>query len=144
MKTIGSSTKNHNKLTEGVKHMRHRIVSGTGLGNPSPEILDNNGVLYGPFVKFAMKFYFPDGFDFKIKDDEILIGFEPAYQYERLKIISINKDKDKSYIQNGKAWGGYGSQITKATRYYKDYKNKCKFTRFVDLWHNVLFSGNHK
>lgn len=122
--------------------MRHSMVSGTGLGNPDPVLLDNKGgKIDSEFAKDAFKTYFQeyDGFDFHITQDSITIGMEPAYQYERLKLVSIHKDKRKSYIQQGKAWGPYGSQIAKNTKVYGNYKNKSKFVKFVDRWHEVLF-----
>jgi len=123
--------------------MRHRIASGFGLGNPDPELLDNNGPKL-PTKKFAdeaIELYFKhwDGFDFHIDDDSIRIGIEPSYQDDPLKIISIQKDKQQSYIQTGKAWGGYGSQITSKTKHYNEYKYKSKFVKFVDKWHPILF-----
>lgn len=121
--------------------MRHRMVSGTGLGNPDEVLLDNQGAIDVKFAKEALDTYFSneEGFDFKITPNVVNVGLEPAYQYEKLKIISINKDKSKSYIQTGKAWGPYGSQIAKNTKVYADYKNKSKFIKFVDKWHSVLF-----
>jgi len=64
-----------------------------------------------------------------------MIGIVPAYQYEYLKIVYIAPEKENSYIENGRAWGSYGSQIGSTLRYYKDYKKKSKFIRFVDRWH---------
>ena len=119
--------------------MRHRIATGFGLGNPSKELLPNNGELPKRFIDAATYSFFPEGFDFKIESDQIAVGIEPAYQYDRLRIIAINRDKEKSYIQLGKAWGPYGSGIAKTTRTYGDYKNRSKFIRFVDIWHSFLF-----
>lgn len=125
--------------------MRHRIggVSAIGLGNPDPVLLDNKGTINKEFADEALKEYFSyeEGFDFQLNKDFVNIGIEPAYQYDRLKIISIQKDKSKSYIQTGKAWGPYGSQIAKNTKVYGDYKNKSKFIKFVDKWHAVLFGS---
>ena len=123
--------------------MRHRMVSGTGMGNPDPVLLDNQGSLPEVFAQEALEQYFPkeEGFDFKMTDDLVNIGIEPAYQYEQLKIISINKNKEDSYIMYGKAWGPYGSGIVRRVRHYKEYKHKSKFIRFIDKWHKEIFDA---
>ncbi len=124
--------------------MRHRIVSGTfGIGNADPELLNNKGEINKEFADDAIAVYFSkeEGFDFQIEKDSISVGIEPAYQYDKLKIIHINKDKTKSFIQRGRAWGPYGTGIAKITREYGFYKRKSKFTEFVDKWHPVLFGG---
>ena len=121
--------------------MRHRIVTGTGFGNSAPVLLDNKGTINALFALAALKEYFEheEGFDFQINKNYVNIGREPGYQYERLKIISIHKDKDKSFIQTGKAWGPYGSQIAQSKKHYSEYKYNSKFVKFVDKWHEVLF-----
>jgi len=121
--------------------MRHRIVTNIGLGNPDPVLLDNQGSINKEFGDEAIDAYFSkeEGFDFQIETDRITIGIEPAYQYERLKLVSINKNKINSFMKRGKAWGPYGSGIASNIKYYGDYKLNCKFTRFVDRWHPILF-----
>jgi hypothetical protein len=123
--------------------MRHRIVSGMGLGNPDEVLLENKGQINKEFADDAIASYFEDeeGFDFQVEEDSVTIGIEPAYQYDKLKIVQINKDKSKSYIQRGKAWGPYGSQIAKNTTVYGDYRKRSKFVKFVDKWHEVLFGS---
>lgn len=125
--------------------MRHRIASGIGLGNPAKEILDNKGKLPDVFCENALAKYFSNDqyFDFKINKKFIMIGVEPAYQYERLKIIKINEVKELSKITTGRAWGPYGTQVGSTTKYYYQYKLNCKFTRFIDRWHAYFF-GNKK
>ena len=125
--------------------MRHRIVQGTGLGNPDPALLNNYGEINLEFGEAAIKEYFDDigGIDYHVTEDFVNVGIEPAYQYQKLKIISISKNKDESYIQTGKAWGPYGSGIARNTKYYKEYKRNCKFTRFVDKWYPILFGGTN-
>lgn len=119
--------------------MRHRMASGTGLGNPSGEILNNSGTINKEMATEVIDLFFSKwgGIDYQIDDDGIKIGIEPTYQYEELKIIYIAKNKGNSYIQYGKAWGSYGSEIASTTRYYSDYKNKSKFIKFVDKWHKL-------
>ena len=121
--------------------MRHRIVTGIGFGNPAPVLLDNEGELPKKFADEAYDEYFKkfEGFDFKILKTRVDIGVEPGYQYEPLKIISINKDKRKSYICTGRAFGGYGTQLVTKTKFYIEYKYQCKFVRFIDKWHKELF-----
>lgn len=125
--------------------MRHRLVSGTGLGNPERAKLMNEGKLDNKFADEAMESYFKDhdGFDFQVTDEYVNVGIEPSYQDDPLLIISIDKDKNQSYIQRGKAFGGYGTRVVKTTKFYADYKLKSKFVRFIDKWHKELF-GNEK
>ena len=125
--------------------MRYRIGGGiTGLGNPDKALLDNSGSL-SPIIKEmlreAIDLYFKqwDGLDYDIQEDKIKFGIEPAYQYERLRIIVINRDKPTSHMREGYAWGGYGSDIASKYRFYSDYKRKGKFKKFVDKWHSKIF-----
>lgn len=125
--------------------MRHRmgIASYTGIGgNNSPVLLDNKGKINKIFAKDVLKTYFEHwgGFDYTISDEEIKVGIEPAYFGEDLLIVAICKDKRFSYIQTGHAFGYWGSGIRSKTKYYKDYKKNCKFVKFVDKWHDLLFN----
>lgn len=126
--------------------MRHRIIGNihTGLGNPAPEILPNTGDISRirkDFCDEAIELYFKEwgGFDYNIEPGRIVIGIEPAYMYQRQKIILIDKRKELSYIQTGYAFGAYGSGVRATKRYYEDFKYKCKFTKFIDKWHGILF-----
>lgn len=121
--------------------MKHRIANTTCFGDLQPVFLDNKGSIDELFAEDVLKSYFKkhEGLDFSIKDMSVDVGIEPTYQYDKLKIISINKIKGDSYLLDGIARGSYGTQISKTIRYYKDYKNKCKFINFVDKWHSVLF-----
>lgn len=121
--------------------MRHRMVSGFGFGNPDPVILDNKGKLHKVFADEVMDLYFQDfeGFDFKVTKKGVTVGVEPAYQFEKLRILHIDKDKGESYIWYGKSFGYYGSKIVGKPRFYKDYKLNSKFKRIVDKYHGVLF-----
>ncbi|MHA1676481.1 MAG: hypothetical protein ACTSU6_04815 [Candidatus Njordarchaeales archaeon] len=121
--------------------MHHRMATGFGLGNPNQPQLNNIGKINNDLAENAIALYFQEeeGFDFTINDNYIMIGFEPAYQNDKLKIICISKDKGESFVRTGKAWGAYGTQIASNTKQYKDYKNKSKFVRFVDRWHKGLF-----
>jgi len=125
--------------------MRHRIgiASLTGLGgNNSPCLLDNVGVL-DKSKKVVLKEFFKeydfDGCDYGMSENEFKFGIEPTYFGDDLIIISINKEKGKSYIQTGHAFGYYGTGIRSKVKYYKDYKKNGKFKRMVDKWHALLF-----
>jgi len=120
------------------------IAGMTGLGNPDSPLLNNKGKLFGPLKDFAddaVNLYFKDwgGCDYQWDQDRFTVGIEPAYQYERLKLVSINKDKGESFIQTGKAFGDYGSGIRSTTKKYNEYTKKSKFVRFIDKWHPKLF-----
>ena len=121
--------------------MRHRIASNTGLGNPDKALLDNKGKINKKFADAAIVEYFSkwEGFDFHVDKKRVTVGIEPTYQFDPLKIVSIHKDKSKSFTQTGRAWGYYGSKITSTTKTYSEYKYKSKFIRFVDEWHEKLF-----
>lgn len=137
--------------------MRHRMgmAASTGLGNPDPALLPNNwptNKRYNSLVRRclddAIKQYFTKDHgwlgvsawcDFGVGDDCVMMGQEPAYFGENLIVICIHRDKGKSYIRRGHAFGYYGSGIRSKYRYYKDYKLSSKFVRFVDRWHNILF-----
>jgi hypothetical protein len=127
------------------------VAACTGLGNPERCLLDNkwssnenlNNILKNMFEE-AMTLYFKDvtGFDFQIIESEnetsISFGFEPAYQFERLRIVKINTNKANSYLQQGKAFGAYGSGIRSTTKRYDQYKRQSKFIKFIDKWHKEL------
>ena len=126
------------------------IASSTGLGNPSPVLLKNqltNDISFNKKIKKMlsnaikqfplMKKY--NGCDFEIRNGKISFGIEPAYQYEHLELVCIQEDKNQSYQQRGYAHGAYGSDIASTMRFYKDYKYRSKFTKFVDKWHSFLF-----
>lgn len=122
--------------------MQRRLVTN-GFGANAPVLLDNKGAITinKEFADAALAAYFEKekGFDVHVADDHVDIGIEPTYQHDNLKLISINKDKAKSYIRRGTSMGPYGSQILDKTKTYGEYKRKCKFTKFVDRWHEVLF-----
>ena len=120
------------------------IASLTGLGNPASCLLTNNEKLIGnlkEMVKDAVEQYFKhwNGCDYDISPDEIKMGIEPAYMYENLKIITINREIGSSSIQTGHSFSFYGSGIRSRIKYYKDYKKNSKFKRFIDKWHELIF-----
>ena len=138
------------------KYMRHRmgIASMTGLGNPNSQIIDgrlSKSKKLNKIIKKCSKdayniFFVNTKIDFGHCDaqinfdmSEIRIGVEPAYMYEGLKIITICKKKEVSNFMTGYAWGVYGSDISSTTMYYSEYKNKSKFVKFVDNWHDKIF-----
>lgn len=132
--------------------MKHRIIGNiiTGLGNSSQCLLNNqwsnndnfNEILKQCFEE-AIKTFKPikdfGGLDFSINNHMISFGFEPAYKYQNLYIININlKDITHSYLRTGFAFGYYGSNIVNNYKFYKDYKNKCKFIKFIDKWYKKI------
>ena len=134
--------------------MRHRIGGqNTGLGNPNPEILENkwskderlNKVLKAMF-KEVIPLYFSKwgGVDFKIRENRIEFGIEPAYQYEKLLFITIDRNINESRYTSGIAWGAWGSELAIKERYYGDYKYKSKFCKFIDKWHKKIYVENNK
>lgn len=119
--------------------MQRRLVNN-GFGANAPVLLNNTGKLNNEFADDALKEYFKDeGCDYQVTDEMVNVGIEPTYQGDPLRIISINKDKSKSYILTGQAFGPYGSGIRSTKKTYAEYTNKCKFVKFVDKWHGVLF-----
>jgi len=74
--------------------------------------------------------------------DEVRIGIEPSYQFESLKMITINHNKDYSAFTTGKSFSDWGTGIRKTEKRYKDYKSNCKFVRFIDKWHPILYGKN--
>lgn len=131
----------------------HRMVTGTGFGNPNKALMNNErskdeslNTTIKEMLTEAIDIWFKDyeGCDFGIGVDDtavaVMFGIEPSYQYDPLKVYTVfsNSMKDKSYYLNGKAWGSYGSNVAKHTRMYKDFKKSSKFTRFVDKWSDKL------
>lgn len=128
--------------------MRHRFGGITGLGNPEPEMLDNNKNLcrnefWDNFLDDAMNNFKTiaeyEGFDFHADEDWFKFGVEPTYEGDDLQIIAFNlKDKSICYIEQGKSFGAYGSIVVSKTRFYGDYKNKSKFIKFIDKWYDQI------
>ena len=93
------------------------------------------------FAKEVVASYFKkwDCCDFQITEGQVMVGIEPSYQGDPLKIICINREKNDSFIKTGRAFGLYGSGIRATIKQYGEYTKKCKFTKFVDKWHNKFF-----
>lgn len=121
--------------------MKHRLISGTGFGSNVKVELNNKGKVNKKFADAAIEAYFQkwDGFDFQIENNFVAVGIEPSYQYDPLKIVTITKNKEDSFIRTGHAFGAYGSGLVSKTKTYKDYKINGKFKKFVDTWHPILF-----
>lgn len=136
--------------------MRHRIgiAASTGLGNPSPELINGRGTgdimrdelirqcskdAYETFFKGTKLDY--EGVDAGVHDFEVRIGVEPAYMYESLKMIVLHENINSCRFITGYAWEPYGSGIRKNVRWYRDLRRKGKFARFVDRWQPILFPG---
>lgn len=128
--------------------MRHRICDITGLGNSFPCELDNNIKLEQ--CEFWDKFLIDcienfktianyNGFDLSLSKDIFAFGIEPSYKYDDLQIIYIDlKNKGGCAIREGRAWGYYGTHTLTKIRFYKDYKKRSKFIRFIDKWYDEL------
>lgn len=127
---------------------RMGIAAQTHLGGNAKVILDNkwtrseeyNQKLEAMF-RDGLEHYFKEynGVDFGITHEGIKFGYEPSYQFDPLKIVFIGKEKDNSYLETGRAIEAWASRTISTKRYYRDYKNNCKFTRFVDKWHKELY-----
>lgn len=127
--------------------MRHRIVTGIGLGNPDSCILTNNSI-YG--LKVNKKFMNElvsefktlnefGGCDFYLGDEGIAFGIEPAYQGDSLEIIYFDfYDRNKCYWRKGISRGPYGSGICSKYNFYGNYKRKAKFVKFIDKWYDTV------
>ena len=120
----------------------------TGLGNPAPEIFNclksgdkKMDELIKEMCKEACPLFFKRwGFvDAQFREDEIQIGVEPSYQHDDFKIISINKDKEHSFITTGHAFEAWGSGQRSTTKNYWAYTYKSKFIKFIDKWHPKIY-----
>lgn len=128
--------------------MRHRLCSCLGLGNPNQEILDNEYVLPKSLTKFLDDFIdtfsLPKqygGCDYSLRDNLLKIGIEPSYAGDYLEIVAFDlDDKLNCWWQKGYAWGAYGTGIRKTYKFYKNYKRKSKFVKFIDKWYDIVKS----
>ncbi len=129
-----------------------RIKRETCFGNPDERILSGERA-NAKQIKFVNKISEKLLEDYEIKvysdivikcvrdlgydlNDSILkVGYEPNYSGERLFVITFSPNKNECSITRGKSFGAYGSQILSKTSYYKDYKRKSKFTKFIDKWY---------
>ena len=98
----------------------------TGLGNPSPDIFNNQWTdnenfnnktrtFFDDILKDVKDFKKLGGFDFSITLREngfrILFGLEPTYKHDPYICYCFDSDRDEIYIQKGVANGYYGSDI---------------------------------
>lgn len=128
--------------------MRHRICTGIGLGSSEPVRLDNNGSLrkcslWDDFLNDAIKNFKTianySGFDFHIDKESFSFGIEPSYQYDDLQVIRFCfNDKNECSLEQGRAWGLYGSNVVTKVALYRDYKRKSKIVRFIDKWFELI------
>lgn len=128
--------------------MRHRMIDLTGLGNPEPCKLDNNITITKE--KFWNRFLADcignfktieehSGFDLHLSETGFYFGIEPTYQYDDKQIIYIDfSSKGSCSIEQGRAFGPYGSQCLSKIKAYRDYKLNSKFIRFIDKWYSPL------
>lgn len=128
--------------------MRHRIGCITGLGNFEPCELDNNITLgksefWDSFLEDCQNNFKTisnyDGFDFHLSKNTFAFGVEPSYQYDDKQVIYVDLTrKEDCCIEQGRAWGWYGSQCVTKIKFYRDYKRNSKFIRFIDKWYSSL------
>jgi hypothetical protein len=120
------------------------ISRQTCLGKHEEYILDNNVKLnkcefWNTFLQdlqdnFKTISHY-DHFDYHLSKDGFTFGIEASYKYDDTQIIYIDfLDVSNSFIEEGRAWGYYGSQCLTKRRYYKDYVRKSKFIRFCNKW----------
>lgn len=67
----------------------------------------------------------------------LAVGISPRYMYEKLAIIIIEKDIEKSKVIQGYSFGAYGSGIRSREKYYGEFK-KSKYKDYIDRWHSEL------
>ena len=107
--------------------MRRRWTNvQTGLGNPSPDIFNNEWtdnenfnstvkLFFDDILKSVKDFKELGGFDFCITLREngfrIIFGYEPTYKHDPYICYCFDSDRDEIYIQKGVANGYYGSEI---------------------------------
>ena len=128
--------------------MYHRISTNTGFGNSFPCELDNNVKLeqcqfWDSFLEDCKNNFKVienyNGFDLSLSKEVFAFGIEPSYKYDDLQIIYIDlNDKGGCAIREGRAWGYYGSHTLTKIRFYRDYKKRSKFIRFIDKWYDKL------
>lgn len=128
--------------------MRHRLSNITGIGGGDPVILDNNLQLeksefWDKFLEDSqLNFKTIDnyeGFDFHLDEQGFTFGIEPSYKFDDLQIIHFDfKNKRDCYIQQGIAFGYYGTKIVCKIKRYGEYTRKTKFIRFIDKWYEQI------
>ena len=128
--------------------MRHRIGGITGFGNPEPCGLDNNITLekcefWDKFLEDCQDNFKTianyNGFDFHLSKVGFAFGIEPSYKYDDKQVIYIDlNDKENCYIEQGRAWGYYGTHCLTKIKFYRDYKRNSKFIRFINKWYEKL------
>lgn len=96
-----------------------------------------NAAAKDAYETFFKKFGYCDA---GVDGEEVRLGIEPTYQFEPLKIVAINKDKDQSRFITGRAVGPWASAVQSTIKEYRDYQRHSKFIRFVDKWHPLLFA----
>ena len=141
--------------------MRRRLTDvHTGLGNPSPDIFNNQWTDNEDFNNAARAFFddilkdvkdFKElgGFDFGItlREDgfRILFGLEPTYKYDPYICYCFDSDRDEIYIQKGVANGYYGSDIVVNEELnYKEGMCTKEFKACIDTHYDKLMACLNK
>lgn len=81
-----------------------------------------------------------DGCDFGwLNEDVMMIGTEASYQWQRTLIFEFDlSNKENSSIVFGTAFGPYGSRVATNVKFYRDYKRKGKYIKFIDTWYDKI------
>ena len=58
---------------------------------------------------------------------------------DKTRYVLIHKSLSNSKYVDGIAWGCYGSDVAKATKYYSDFKRNCKTKRLLYRLHQLLY-----
>ena len=130
--------------------MQHRLIGNTitGLGGNAKTILDNSGQMtpkikemFNEAIEIFSLMKKWECLDFEINENVIKFGIEPTYQYDKLEIVCVANHLANCYIETGIAFGVYGIGIRKKRKYYYDFKQKTKFTDFINKWQPQLFTN---
>ena len=128
------------------------MVNGLGLGGGGSDIMDGKKTGNKDFDKLVNKcakecyetFFKNTEMDYLFCDagftgEALILGIEPTYQFDPLKIIVVHRDKKQSKYVTGRAVEAWASRIVKTEKLYSQYKKQSKFVRFVDKWHGKIF-----
>jgi hypothetical protein len=67
------------------------------------------------------------------------IGEIPKYKGDSLKLIWLNRDIEKCYIETGYAFDYHGKGVRSSTKHYPEYVLNCKNKKLIEQCHGILF-----